>query len=250
MEGQQYLTKTEFDKWKSAEFELLKQRVKDLEEKLTPLLPVPEELAGVKKTLEDLQLGVTAVEGDVADLKDVAKDLAEIAATQNGKLDSIAKSVSQGGAETWIPNIKRAWDVPEFRQDMRRVVHGSMRRQGTLWIHNRTGVAHTVLVNNSQHVYVGPGEDREVANLSVGTISTELLGYERPRNWTLGPPNYEQHVNIVPSLPTQVFVARPTGVGLPAVVNPPVVVGAPVVVDSPVVIGTPVVVDTPVIYWW
>jgi hypothetical protein len=33
----------------------------------------------------------------------------------------------------------------------------------------------------------------------VGTISTELVNYEAPRNWTVGPPNYEQHIVIKPA---------------------------------------------------
>ena len=220
-EGQEeaYLTKAEFEKWKQDRFELLKKRVDELEPRVG--------------------------------------DLVQVAIDQDAKLSAIAKRVSEGDTDTWVPDIRRAWVNPEFRQDMRRAVHGSMRRQGTLEIRNKTAVGHTILVNNSQQVYLGPGETRVVQNVPVGTVSTELLGYERPRNWTLGPPSYEQRIDITPTSPTRVVVARPVPahpplrtVYSPVIVDRPVVVDPWVVVDPPIVFGPPVVVEPPAFYFW
>jgi hypothetical protein len=52
-------------------------------------------------------------------------------------------------------------------------------------------------------------------DVPVGTLTTELVGYEAAKNWTVGPPNYHQGITIT----------RTAG---------PVFVGPPVVVDVPV----------------
>ena len=239
----QFLKKADFEKWQKTTFEELKNQVSDIETKTAPLEPIREELDGLKSMADQL--------------KPVVEELVEIATDQDAKLGAIAKKVSEGGGDTWVPDISGAWQNQEFQQDMRRAVHDSMDRQGTVWIHNKTTVGHTVLVNHSQYVYVGPGQDRSVEGLSVGTISTELLGYERPRNWTLGPPNYEQHVDIVPNSPVRVIAARPvsgsptvTTVYSPPVYSPPVIVAPPVFLAPPVVVGPPLIVDSPVVWMW
>lgn len=241
------LSKREFEEWKKTAFEELKTQLSAPQTAMAPVEaapvepppdePMPNEPDSLKTRVEELERSV--------------EDLASIAFDQDAKLGAIAKKVSQSDGDTWVPDISRAWENEQFRQDMSRAVHDSMDRQGTVWIHNKTAVGHTILVNNSQYVYVGPGQDRRVEGLTVGTISTELVGYERPRNWSLGPPDYEQHVNIVPNSPTRVVAARPVGesASLRTVYSPPVY-GAPLFVAPPVVVGPPVVVDPPVVWVW
>jgi hypothetical protein len=243
----QFLKKADFEKWQKTTFEELKNQVSGLETQITPLVPVVQQL--------DVEVG--RLGGEVQVLTKGQNALAETQDDQARKLGTVAKEVLQGTDSTWVPDIRSAWENEEFRNDMRQAVHDSMDRQGTVWIHNKTTVGHTVLVNNSQYVYVGPGQDRFVQGLSVGTISTELVGYERPRNWTLGPPNYEQHVDIVPNSPTRVVVARPvngsptvTTVYSPPVYSPPLIVDPPVFVAPPIVVGPPVIVDPPVVWVW
>jgi hypothetical protein len=238
----QFLKRADFEKWKETAFEQLKNQVSSHETQLAPLVPVTQQVESLRGRLDKVEPGV--------------ESLVQIAVDQDAKLGAIAKKVSQGGADTWVPDIRRAWENDEFRQDMQRAVHGSMGQQGTLWLHNKSTVGHTVIVNNNQHVYVGPGQDYAVRNLAVGTISTQLHGYESPRNWTLGPPNYEQHVDIIPNAPTSVVVARPveststvTTVYSPPVYSPTVttVYSPPVTtVYSPVY--SPAVVVDPFVY--
>ena len=234
------LSKREFEEWKKTAFEELKNQVAAPQTEMTAVEPMPAEP-------DDLEARVAQLEGSVDDLGKIAFD-------QNAKLGAIAKKVTQSDGDTWVPNINRAWENEQFRQDMSRAVHGSMDRQGTVWIHNKSAVGHTLLVNNSHYVYVGPGQDHRVEGLSVGTISTELVGYERPRNWSLGPPDYEQHINIVPNSPTRVVAERPVSESatLRTVYSPysPPVYSTPVFVAPPVVVGPPVVVDPPIVWLW
>jgi hypothetical protein len=197
---------SEFDELKRA-VEALAGRVDGLEQK---------ELVGLKSQVDNLA-------ADLGNLKGSVTTLVEIATDQDAKLGAIAKKVSQGDGDTWVPDIRRAWENADFRQDMRLAVHDSMDRRGTVTIRNKTAVGQTLLVNNSQYVYVPAGENRTVGDIPVGTISTELVGYEGPRNWTLS---------------------------APVLFSPPPMVDPPVLVNPPLVVGPPVLVDAPVIYLW
>jgi hypothetical protein len=240
-----------------AEFQGLKQQVEKLAAAIgtpsenagnadqLPLVPVPaaggqevspDELAKLKQEVEELKSKVDKLQPKV-------DTLTEIAADQDAKLGAVAKKISENGTDTWIPDIRRAWASKEFREDMSREVRDSLQQQGSLQIRNKTSIDQTLLINGSQHVDIPAGETRVVRDLPCGTVSTELLGYEAPRNWTIGPPNYEQTIDITPSSPTRVVVARPTTPSEPAIIEP-------AIFEQPIVIGPAVVVDPPVLYLW
>ncbi len=49
----------------------------------------------------------------------------------------------------------------------------------------------------------------------VGTLTTELVGYESPKNWTIGPPNYAQDIRIWRRVITPVIVEPPSQIIYP-----------------------------------
>ena len=111
----------------------------------------------------------------------------------------IAQEVAQAdGGTLLVPDIRGNMErSPQFREEVSNAVHDVLRQRGTLRIENQTGVGHTVrVVNLGRSVYIPPGGISDPIDIPVGTLSTELVGYEAPRNWNVGPPNYEQRIRI------------------------------------------------------
>jgi len=114
----------------------------------------------------------------------------------------IAREIAQpDGAKLLVPDIRGNMErSTAFRQEVSAAVHDVMRRHGTLRIENQTAVGHTIrVINTGRSVYIPPGEISAPVDVPVGTVGTELVGYEAPRNWTIGPPGYEQHIVIKPT---------------------------------------------------
>lgn len=131
---------------------------------------------------------------------------------QRARLEQIAEQDNAGHYVLAIrANMAKS---PEFRQAMTAVVHEAMRREGTLRVQNQTGVGVHLRVNNDKTYYIAPYSTHPDITVPVGTLTTELVGYEPPKNWTIGAPHYFQQINITPS-PTRVVV-EPAVVALPA----------------------------------
>lgn len=134
---------------------------------------------------------------------------------QRARLEQIAE---QDNAGNYVPAIRANMaKSPEFRQAMSAVVHEAMRREGILRVQNQTGVGVSLRVNNDKTYYIAPYSTHPDITVPVGTLTTELVGYEPPKNWTIGAPHYFQQINITPS-PTRVVV-EPVAV-LPSVWTP------------------------------
>lgn len=135
---------------------------------------------------------------------------------QRARLEQIAE---QDNAGNYVPAIRANMaKSPEFRQVMTAVVHEAMRREGTLRVQNQTGVGVHLRVNNEKTYYIAPYSTHPDISVPVGTLTTELVGYEPPKNWTIGAPHYFQQINIVPS-PARVVV-EPVATALPLVWTP------------------------------
>lgn len=135
---------------------------------------------------------------------------------QRARLEQIAE---QDKAGNYVPAIRANMaKSPEFRQAMTAVVHEAMQREGTLRVQNQTGVGVHLRVNNDKLYYIAPYSTHPDISVPVGTLTTELVGYEPPKNWTIGAPHYFQQINITPS-PTRLIVTPATPV-LPTVWTP------------------------------
>lgn len=99
-----------------------------------------------------------------------------------------------------VPNILANMErSPEFRAELGRAVHEVMQHWGTLLIENRTSTGQTIRVlPTGQYVYIPPWQSSGPIAVPVGTVSTALIGQEAPKNWVIGPPNYEQRIVINP----------------------------------------------------
>jgi hypothetical protein len=187
--------------------------------KLVPVKPAtnpPEPPTGVAEAAAEVPApaadSVTRAEFDA---------LAQLVHEQVGALGDIARRISEGGMDQYVLNLRSAMAVPQFRDELANAVHDVIRQRGTLRVENRSGIEHRLLINGSEHRI--PALRIVEIDVPVGTLTTELVGYEAPKNWTVGPPNYQQAITITP---------RPT---------PAVYVEAPVMVDSPAFIGPPVI---------
>lgn len=89
---------------------------------------------------------------------------------------------------------------PAFREEFSRAVDQSVRERqwGTLRIRSEIGTGQWVLVNGNISRYVPPF-GAITLDVPVGNASVELPGYEAPKNWAVGPPNYEQGIVIRPA---------------------------------------------------
>lgn len=154
-------------------------------------------------------------------------------AEQQAILDAISRKDSTGNP---IPSIRGNMDKsPDFRREMASAVHRTMRRQGTVTIHNRTASDTTMRINHTE--YRIPASSSHEVKVPVGTVTTELIGWETPKNWTVGAPNYNQVINIRHKTATRVVVNSPVVVEPPVVVNPPVIVEPlPLVPVSPPIV--------------
>ena len=138
--------------------------------------------------------------------------------------------VEQDGAGNAYVNIRSNMQQPQFREQMRTAVNESISDVGTLRVENQTGTTERLRVNG-QDYYLAPFENRDIT-VPVGTVTTELVGYEAPKHLAVGAPRYRQRLVI---RPTPAVVRRP-------VQEMDVVYGSPAPVVWPVA-GAPVV-------WW
>ncbi len=112
-------------------------------------------------------------------------------------LANIAKRISQpNGPERYIVDIRGNLQSPTFRNELSDAVNEVLPREGKLHIHNRMSTTQTLTVNRKDY-QIAPG-DRLVVTVPVGTVTTELVGFEAPRNWTIGAPTFEERIVIGP----------------------------------------------------
>ena len=123
-----------------------------------------------------------------------------------GELDAVQGQIAgviaePDGQTLRVPNLLgNMQKSPQFRAQVSEAVHDVLAQQGILTIENQTNVWHRVRVVNSGRTYEVPPHARsEPIAVPVGTVTTELLDYEGPRNWSVGPPNYEQRIVIKPT---------------------------------------------------
>lgn len=150
-------------------------------------------------TLSAIGKVVTSQDESLRKLRqDMDKQL-DILRSQQGELREIVEAISTRDRTSGAPILDVAANMRsnDFREAMRGAVDQSMERNGTLEIENRLPGSYTMKVNGVY--YQVPAYGTRTVSVPVGTATTELLGYESPKNWTIAPPTYRQRVIIGPS---------------------------------------------------
>lgn len=137
------------------------------------------------------------------------KDLVQVAADRNDLLETVVADISMsGGSGRSIPDVRAIMEDPAGREALDQAVHGVMQRSGTLVVENRMDSSYRLLLNNQTYIDIGPRETKRIP-VGLGTITTELVGFESPKNWSMGPPNYEQSIVIGPKPTQSVVISSP-----------------------------------------
>lgn len=145
-------------------------------------------------------------------------------------LANVAKKISQpGGAERYIVDIRGNLQDSTFRKDLADAVDQVLPRQGTLHVRNAMGTTQTIAVNGQE--YQVPAGDQLVVNVPVGTVTTELVGFEAPRNWSIGPPTNDERI-VIGAAPERRVAGYAPSVYAPAAEAP---VYAPAAAPAPTV---------------
>jgi hypothetical protein len=97
-------------------------------------------------------------------------------------------------------------------------VQESLKRKGTLRILNKMPNDQRIQVNGGDYD-VRAGETLVINDMPTGTFTTELVGWEAPRNWSIAPPTYEQTITIEPAPAARVAPSRVVYEGPPAYVS-------------------------------
>lgn len=179
-----------------------------------------------------------------SELDQVRSLIGQAGAEQQQILEMISRRDSQGRPILALNNIMQ--ESPEFKQELSDAVHSTFRQSGTLRVRNMMTTAQYLNVNGRQELI--PAQSSQDFVVRVGTLTTELVGQEAPKNWTIGAPNYLQEINIEPASVSQVIVNRPIYDSQPIIVNRPVVQNPSVIVNRPVVVETPTIIEPPIYY--
>jgi hypothetical protein len=178
------------------------------------LAPIPEEPAGpvTRKEFNALRRLVARQGVEIGQNQSDLDVLKKVTGNNETILGEIAASVPDGaGQSRYVPRMKANMENKDFRKEMKEVVRMSMDEQGTLVIRNKTDTAKSVRIRatgKETTVNVPAGTEARV-QVPVGTVSTELLGYEGPKNWMLGPPNNMQKIDILPAPSPPVIIGPP-----------------------------------------
>lgn len=100
----------------------------------------------------------------------------------------------------------------EFRQEVRKAVHDSLREEGDVIIRNKMASSQRIKVNQTD--YDIPAGETLTLKVPVGTLTAQLAG-QPLTNWTISPPKYSQKIDIVPEQPTTVTALRPIEAATP-----------------------------------
>ncbi len=187
-------------------------------DKLTTL--IQEQDGEIKSLKNDLEITKETLRSEMIQQKQI--------------IDVISRPDSQGKPILALNNIMKS--SPEFRQELSGAVNNSLATEGTLVVNNKTSFDRFLKINNRETHRI-PANTSQTFNVGVGTVTTELVGEEAPKNWTIAAPSNQQVVDIEP-LSSQVIVQRP-------VVSESVIVQRPIVSESIVVQRPTVVVERP-----
>ena len=127
-----------------------------------------------------------------AQLQQDISQLTQVVNDQKAIVEAITRTNSEGKPILSLGNM----DSTEFRQEMKGAIYRSL-EQGELIVVNKTIDRRELLVNGMRFL-VEPSETKTI-RVGVGKITTELVGYEGTKEWTIKEPDYKQTIHIIPS---------------------------------------------------
>ncbi len=130
---------------------------------------------------------------------------------QHEILDSIVQKDANGTDVLRLSaNMEKS---PQFRAELRKVVHDSLDQEGEVIIRNKTAYDQQVKINQKDEKIAAGGT--LTLHVPVGTLTAQLPG-QPLTNWTITAPKYQQKIDIVPNEQTTVTAYRPVETPTPA----------------------------------
>jgi len=159
-----------------------------------------DDIEELKKLVENNIAAMNALNDRVQALQDtVDLNLTDV----NKILDEISTTDQVTGKA--IPRMSYNFDTSsDFRNDMRQTVQKSIRRQGVLYVMNKTDKLQTLEVNGQKHYILPHTSNNDAVQIPVwaGSVTTRLLCSQgnplSTHEWTIAPPRYAQRIEIVP----------------------------------------------------
>lgn len=180
-------------------------------------------LAALEQRLANIEGDLAMVIRNQTELTGNQRALQQIASELDASLRQL---VERGASGNPYVNLRANMQEPEFRTQFRGAVHESIDRSGTLQVENQLGTQQHLQVNG-QSYYLAPFETRNIT-VPVGTVMTELVGYEAPKHLTVSAPTYFQRLLIRPTVSPPHIVRRP--------IQQPDIIETPVqIVEQPVI---------------
>jgi hypothetical protein len=208
--------------------------------------------ATVRKLRVELDYHLTMIQANTAAIgalqENVSEEIRQTLVAQQKILEAISRQDSSGRP---VLNLQANMEASEeFAQDFRQAVQSTHPDSGVVAVRNLTGQVQEIWINNQRHHVV----DQNVMQFSVplGTAVVELPNGTRT-TWTIGPPNYQAKIKLVPNtvarrvdpgqtesmpLDRTVTTLMPT---VTAPTPPPTVIAPPVVYEYPAVIAPPII---------
>jgi len=142
---------------------------------------------------QDQDQRIAKLEADLAQLKQLYYD------TYVKLEETVNATTTRDPAGKPILNLRGLVSSREGREELASALEapGVLRDRGTLLVENRMPTRQTLKVNAR---YYDVNADSTLSiDVPVGTVTTQLVGYEAPKNWTVCAPSYEQRVIIGPA---------------------------------------------------
>jgi predicted XRE-type DNA-binding protein len=126
-------------------------------------------------------------------------------------LAALSMRDSQG---SHVLDIRSNMQSKDFQRDLTDAVNRSLQTHGTLRVENRMSIDRSLRVNGT--LYRIAGSSTREFRVPVGTVATELVGYESEKQLTITAPTYTVKLVIAPDETRKIWY------GPPVYVNPPI----------------------------
>jgi hypothetical protein len=175
----------------------------------------PKEFARVRDTVDKTSGVPEEIDALFTEMADVREKLGEVPKLRvmvedaDKKLNQVARTIDEGrGSPVVVPDILGSFEKSAvYQKQVQDVVHAVTQEGGALRVVNKLPSTQHLKVNG-RSVWLRPMEEVTL-KVPLGTLTTELVGYEGPKRWDIAPPNYSQEIEIVPKpLPPVVIGSR------------------------------------------
>ncbi len=154
---------------------------------------LPQRLARVEAELKDTSEQLVKVKGEL-------KANIDVVAEQSVVQGQIARRDRDGNHILAIDKMRK--DSKEFQNEFTGAVRESfapVQQQGLLHVTNLMGYAIYLKVEGLYY-WIQPYTNVDIV-VPLGMVTTELVGYESPKNWWIGAPDYTRRIVINPVAP-------------------------------------------------